>query len=75
MPGMVVHAFNPSAWETEAGGSEFDTSLQSEFQDSQGYRRETLSQKNKPRKSERERWVWQSNFHLCAQAGIYPMAS
>jgi hypothetical protein len=36
---MVVHTFNPSPWEA-------DPDLQSEFQDSQGYR-ETLSWKTK----------------------------
>jgi hypothetical protein len=37
---MVVHAFNPSTWEAEAGGSLWvrgQPGLQSEFQDSQGY--------------------------------------
>jgi hypothetical protein len=46
--GVVAHAFNPSTREAEAG--EFlslrSPGLQSEFQDSQGYR-ETLSRKNK----------------------------
>jgi hypothetical protein len=27
MPGMVVHTFNPSTWEAEAGGFEFEASL------------------------------------------------
>jgi hypothetical protein len=38
-PGMVVHAFDPSTWEAEAGGflSSRPPGLQSEFQDSQGY--------------------------------------
>jgi hypothetical protein len=31
---VVVHTFNPSTWEAEAGGS---LSLQTEFQDTQGY--------------------------------------
>jgi hypothetical protein len=37
--GMVVHAFNPSTQEAEAGGflSSRPAGLQSEFQDSQGY--------------------------------------
>jgi hypothetical protein len=40
---VVAHAFNPSTWEAEAGGSLADLwvkgqpGLQSEFQDSQGY--------------------------------------
>jgi hypothetical protein len=43
-PGVVAHDFNPSTWEAEAGGflSLRLPGLQSEFQDSQGYR-ETLS--------------------------------
>jgi hypothetical protein len=36
-PGMVVHAFNPSTQEEEAGGFQGQPGLQSEFQDSQGY--------------------------------------
>jgi hypothetical protein len=45
---VVVHAFNPSTWEAEAGGflSLRKPGLQSEFQDSQGYT-EKLSLKNK----------------------------
>jgi hypothetical protein len=36
---VVVHAFNPSTWEAEAGGflSSRLSGLQSEFQDTQGY--------------------------------------
>jgi hypothetical protein len=36
---VVAHTFNPSTWETEAGGflSSRPSGLQSEFQDSQGY--------------------------------------
>ena len=35
---MVVHAFNPSTWEAEAGGFlRGQSSLKSEFQDSQGF--------------------------------------
>jgi hypothetical protein len=33
---VVVHTFNPSTWEAEAGGF-LSSGLQSEFQDSQGY--------------------------------------
>jgi hypothetical protein len=35
----VVHAFNPSTWEAEAGGflGSRPAGLQSDFQDSQGY--------------------------------------
>jgi hypothetical protein len=41
--GMVAHAFDPSIWEAEAGGS---PGLQSNSEDNQGYR-VTLPQKNK----------------------------
>ena len=46
---MVAHAFKPSTWETEAGEflSSSQPGLQSEFQDSQGLHRETLSRKTK----------------------------
>jgi hypothetical protein len=45
---MVVHAFNPSTWEAEAGGflSLRLPGLQSELQESQGYT-EKPSQKKK----------------------------
>ena len=49
---VVAHAFNPSTWEAEAGGvltlrPAWSTS---EFQDSQGLHRETLSQKTKQKR-------------------------
>ena len=46
--GRVVHTFNPSIWEAEADRSPSLRpvfGLQSEYQDSQGYDRETLSWK------------------------------
>ena len=43
---MVVYVFNPSTQEGEAG-VQGQPSLQSEFQDCQGYKRETLSQETK----------------------------
>ena len=43
----MVHAFNPSTWEAEAGGF-----LQSEFQDSQGYTENPCL--NPPRKKEQK---------------------
>ena len=51
---MEAHAFIPSTREAEAGGflsskPEFE-GLQSEFQDSQGYNRETVSRKTKNKK-------------------------
>jgi hypothetical protein len=48
---VVAHAFHPSTWEAEEGrflSSRPAWELQSEFQDSQGYR-ETLSGKPKPK--------------------------
>jgi hypothetical protein len=48
-PGVVVHAFNPSTWEAEAGGflSLRPAGLQSEFQDSQGYTEKPYLEKTK----------------------------
>jgi hypothetical protein len=43
---VVAHAFNPSTWETEAGG--FLSS--SEFQDSQGYTEKPCLEKPKKKK-------------------------
>jgi hypothetical protein len=49
-----MHTFNPSTWEAEAGGflssRPASNSLQSEFQDSQGYTEETLSREKKKKK-------------------------
>jgi hypothetical protein len=45
---MVVHAFNPSTWEAEAGGCL--PGLNSEFQDSQSYIIDLVSN-NKIRKN------------------------
>ena len=56
-PGVLVHTFNPSTREAEAGGflSSRPAGLQSEFQDSQGYR-ETMSRKtNKQKIKKKER--------------------
>jgi hypothetical protein len=47
---VVVHGFNPSAWEAEAGGflsSRGQPGLQSEFQDSQGYTEKPCLKKQK----------------------------
>jgi hypothetical protein len=48
LPGVVVHAFNPSIWEAEAG--EFLSSRpawSTEFQDSQGYTEKLCLEKRK----------------------------
>jgi hypothetical protein len=46
---VVVHAFDPSTWEAEAGGflSLIQPGLQSEFQDSQGYTEKPCLEKPK----------------------------
>jgi hypothetical protein len=48
-PGVVVHAFNPSTWEAEAGDFwvQGQPGLQSEFQDSQGYTEKPCLEKQK----------------------------
>jgi hypothetical protein len=45
---VVVHAFNPSTWEAETGGF---LSLQSEFQESQGYTEKPCLEKKKKKRS------------------------
>jgi hypothetical protein len=54
---MVAHAFKLSTWETEAGKflSLSQPGLQSEFQDSQGLHRETLSRKTKKKKRKKKK--------------------
>jgi hypothetical protein len=50
---MVVHAFNTSTWEAEAGRSLWvrgQPSLESEFQDSQGYAEKSCLQKQNKQK-------------------------
>ena len=59
VPGIVLHTFNPSTGEVEAGGSLWlwgQPGLQSEFQDSQGYteksclkKQNIIKQKQKPK--------------------------
>jgi hypothetical protein len=61
---MVVHAFNPSTWEAEAGGflSSGQPSLESEFQDSQGYtEKPCLEEKKNVMKKRLEKAVLYSN--------------
>jgi hypothetical protein len=50
---VVVHTFNPSNWEAEAGRflSSRQPGLQSEFQDSQGY----TEKQNKPTKTNKQK--------------------
>jgi hypothetical protein len=53
--GVVVHAFNPSTWEAEAGGflSSRPPGLQREFQDKQGYTEEPCLKKQKQNKTKK----------------------
>jgi hypothetical protein len=44
---MVVHTFNPSTWEAEAGEFRGQPGLQSEFQDNQGYTEKPCLKKQK----------------------------
>jgi hypothetical protein len=54
---VVAHAFNPSAWETEAGGflSSRQPGLQSELQDSQGYTEKPCLKKPKKKKKKKKK--------------------
>ena len=49
---MVVHAFNPSTREAEAGGF---LSLQSKFQDSQGYTEKPCLEKTKTKQKNKQK--------------------
>ena len=76
---MVAHAFNPSTWETEAGGflSSRPPGVQSEFQDSQGYTEKTClkKRKKKKRKEKRKRKEkkWKEKSHLEGGANVWAM--
>jgi hypothetical protein len=61
---VVAHAFNPSTREAEAGRflSSRPAGLQSEFQDSQGYR-ETLSQKKRKKKEKKKQEKRKRKFY------------
>jgi hypothetical protein len=49
--GVVVHAFNPSTWEAEAGGFlSSRPASQNEFQDRQGYTEKPCLEKTKNQK-------------------------
>jgi hypothetical protein len=64
-PGVVVHAFNPSTWEAEAGRFlSLRSERVSEFQDSQGYTEKPCLKKPKKEKKERKE-------HFC-QVGSLP---
>jgi hypothetical protein len=52
---MVVHLFNPSTEEAEAGGSlSWKPGLSTEFQDSQSYMGETLPGNQKEKKKKKD---------------------
>jgi hypothetical protein len=63
MPGVVTHAFNPSAWEAEAGrflSSKSASGLQSEFQDSQSYTEKPCLEKTKTKANKQKKKThWQ----------------
>jgi hypothetical protein len=54
---VVVHTFNPSTWEAEAGGflSSSQPGLQSEFQDSQGYTEKPRLKKQKQKQTNKQK--------------------
>jgi hypothetical protein len=54
---VVVHAFNPSTWEAEAGEflSRGQPGLHSEFQDSQGYAEKPCLNKTKQNKTKQNK--------------------
>lgn len=53
---MVVHLFNPSTEEAEAGGSlSWKPGLSTEFQDSQSYMGETLPGNQKEKKKKKKK--------------------
>jgi hypothetical protein len=57
-PGVVAHAFNPSTPEAEAGrflSSRPAWSIQSEFQDSQGYTEKPCLEKKKQKKNKKKK--------------------
>jgi hypothetical protein len=66
---VVAHAFNPSTWEAEADGF---LSLQSEFQDSQGYTEKPCLEKPKKKKKKKEKESFQLIFFkgICLFQGL-----
>jgi hypothetical protein len=60
---VVVHAFNPSTWEAEAGGSlsSRQPGLQSEFQDSQGYTEKPCLKKQTKNKKQKQKQTNKKN--------------
>jgi hypothetical protein len=57
MPGMVVHTFNPSTWEAEAGGFEFEASLvyRVSSRTAKATQRNPVSKNQKKKKKKKER--------------------
>jgi hypothetical protein len=60
---VVVHAFNPSTWEAEAGRflSRGYPGLQSEFQDSQGYTEKPCLEKTNNNKTKQTKKIKNKN--------------
>jgi hypothetical protein len=55
-PGVVVHAFNPSTWEAEAGRFlSSKPAWSTEFQDSQGYTEKPCLEKQKKKKKKKKK--------------------
>jgi hypothetical protein len=75
--GMVVHAFNPSIREAEAGGflSSRQPGVQSECQDSQGYTEkpclEKPKKKKKKKKSTRPKRSKERSFVFCCSYYLF----
>jgi hypothetical protein len=63
-PGMVVHAFNPSTREAEAGRflSSSQPGLQSELQDSQGYTEKPCLEKQKKKKKKKTNYFQEATY-------------
>jgi hypothetical protein len=68
--GMVVHAFNPRTWETEAGGflgSRPAWSIEWEFQDSQSYTKKPCLEKNKKQKQKKKKHLWSWRLSIAVE--------
>jgi hypothetical protein len=65
-PGVVAHAFNPSTWESEAGGF-LSSRPACEFQDSQGYTEKPCLERRKTNKKTKKK-----NFGIgITEANLY----
>jgi hypothetical protein len=64
---VVMHAFNPSTWEAEAGRFPVrgQPGLQREYQDSQGYREKPCLERKQNKTKQKPRILLVSSFRLC----------